>query len=365
MAVIKSGASTDQLTVDPTSKAARVTQYGTDGTALPGTSASATLQNNVSANGNGTALNVLGYSSAILTVNITGTATVNFEGSEDGTNYQSVNCDNFALGVLAGSTSTVGIAQWQMPIAGLQFIRARVSGVSGTPAVTVTAHAVQGSWNSRAINQAQIAGTATSVNAGATDAGTQRVTLGNGTQIIGALTANQTVNNAQVSGTATSVNTGNADAGTQRVVLASNQPAVSVSSSVTTAANVLVGTLSHTATTAAATIITIPAGRTWVGTIGISADIGANAASTTAGQALGLIATAGTGVTPAAGTVLPCEARAGANAATGTSGTQGSNSVTIPITVIAPAGNSVTLTGASTIAGSNGRVDYVASGALQ
>ena len=32
MAIIKSGASTDQLTIDPTSKAARVTLYGSDGT---------------------------------------------------------------------------------------------------------------------------------------------------------------------------------------------------------------------------------------------------------------------------------------------------------------------------------------------
>jgi len=38
-------------------------------------------------------------------------------------------------------------------------------------------------------------------------------------------------NAAQVAGTATSVNTGNADAGTQRVVLASNQPAVTVTES--------------------------------------------------------------------------------------------------------------------------------------
>ncbi len=33
MAIIKSGASSDQLTIDPTSKAARVTMYNTDGTA--------------------------------------------------------------------------------------------------------------------------------------------------------------------------------------------------------------------------------------------------------------------------------------------------------------------------------------------
>ena len=44
-----------------------------------------------------------------------------------------------------------------------------------------------------------------------------------------ALPANQSVNQAQVAGTATSVNSGNKDAGTQRVVLATDQPAVPVS----------------------------------------------------------------------------------------------------------------------------------------
>jgi hypothetical protein len=44
-----------------------------------------------------------------------------------------------------------------------------------------------------------------------------------------ALPANQSVNQAQVAGTTTSVNSGNKDAGTQRVVLATDQPAVPVS----------------------------------------------------------------------------------------------------------------------------------------
>lgn len=77
-----------------------------------------------------------------------------------------------------------------------------------------------------------IAGTATSVNNGTVDAGTQRITLASnstgqvalaaGAATIGALTANQSVNTAQVSGTATSVNNGTVDAGTMRVTLASN-----------------------------------------------------------------------------------------------------------------------------------------------
>jgi hypothetical protein len=78
---------------------------------------------------------------------------------------------------------------------------------------------------------ADIAGTAISVNNGTTDAGTQRVTLSSdstgqvklatGANVIGSLAANQSVNQAQVAGTATSVNAGATDAGTQRVTLSS------------------------------------------------------------------------------------------------------------------------------------------------
>lgn len=129
------------------------------------------------------------------------------------------------------------------------------------------------------------------------------------------------------------------------------------------AADVIAGSVSHTSTTAAATIVTIAAGETWRGTIGISCDVGIAAASATAGQALGVITTAGTGVTPSAGTYLACEARAGANAATGTVGGSGNNSIICQnFVVIAPVGNAVTIQGASTIAGTAGRVDFFAAG---
>lgn len=132
-----------------------------------------------------------------------------------------------------------------------------------------------------------------------------------------------------------------------------------------TATDIVAGLLSHTSTTSAATIVTVAAGRTWVGSVTISCDVGVAAASATAGQALGIVSTAGTGVVPAAGTYIACEARAGANAATGTVGSSGSNSITVPFTVVAPVGNVVTIQGASTIAGTNGRVDYSAAGVLQ
>lgn len=130
------------------------------------------------------------------------------------------------------------------------------------------------------------------------------------------------------------------------------------------AADVLVGHLAHTATTAAAALVTIPAGRTWVGELVIACDLAVSAASAVSGNALGVVATAGAGVVPAAGTVATCEARAGANAATGTVGTQGANSIRLPLIVVAPAGNSVDLTLATTINATAGRVAAMASGRL-
>jgi hypothetical protein len=139
---------------------------------------------------------------------------------------------------------------------------------------------------------------------------------------------------------------------------------IPTSGSAPVAANILDGFVSHTATTGATTVITVLAGRTWVGTVSIATTTSVAAASATAGQARGVVATAGTNVTPAAGTVGACEARCGANAATGTVGSQSSNSVQFPLTVIAPAGNSVTVTLASTIAGTAATVDCSCTGAL-
>ena len=130
------------------------------------------------------------------------------------------------------------------------------------------------------------------------------------------------------------------------------------------AANILVGFQTFAATTGATTVITIPAGRTWQGTIAISCTCQTVAATATAGQARAVISVAGTGVTPAAGNVAACEAKNGANAATGTVGTQAANSVTFPLVVIAPGGNSVTVQVTTTIAGTAGVVDVSATGAL-
>lgn len=162
-------------------------------------------------------------------------------------------------------------------------------------------------------------------------------------------TGTQGVNNAQVGGAAVDVNTGTPTAGTQRVVLA-------------TPATVLAGYQSFTATTAATTIVTIPAGKTWQGTVSVSAACGEAAAGTVAPNALGVISVAGTGVVPAAGNYFAVQATAGANAATGTVGDGASNFGSLPMIVVAPVGNSVTIQVTTTIAGTAGRIDASAFG---
>ena len=106
---------------------------------------SGTLQNAQTGNANGTPLPVLGYGSIIFTVNMSGfTGTVNFEGSEDGTNYDPLLCTQqgttTTLTTVNGNTTT-SIHLYGAGCSGLQSIRARTSGVSAGN-VTVTAHAI-------------------------------------------------------------------------------------------------------------------------------------------------------------------------------------------------------------------------------
>lgn len=105
-------------------------------------------------------------------------------------------------------------------------------------------------------------------------------------------------------------------------------------------ANVLVGR----ATADAAVIITIPAGRTWKGSVQLSGALG-TAAATAGASASPTVSTAGVGVVPAAGAIVGLDLRTGGGVATGTVGTNSEAAITAPdVTVIAPAGNAVTLT---------------------
>lgn len=99
-----------------------------------------TLQNAAGATGNGTAIEVAGYTSVALTVTISATATVTFEGSEDGSTYASRSCVSIASTTGTGVTSATATGTYQCSVAGLSHFRARVSSF-GSGTVTVHARA--------------------------------------------------------------------------------------------------------------------------------------------------------------------------------------------------------------------------------
>lgn len=141
--------------------------------------------------------------------------------------------------------------------------------------------------------------------------------------------------------------------------------ALPVTNAVIAAANILDGTQTFTSTTAATTIITVPAGRIWIGSVVVSCAAQNAAANAVVGEARGTISIAGTGATPAAGTLFEVECLVGANAVAGTVGGGTANRGIVRAVVIAPAGNAVTIQLAATITGTGGRVSASAIGELQ
>lgn len=125
-----------------------------------------------------------------------------------------------------------------------------------------------------------------------------------------------------------------------------------------TAANIADGFATATVT-GATTLVTVPAGRTWVGYVGASAATAVTAAGTVEGQATAAITTAnGTGTpTPAAGTYCRTDAVAGANAAGGTAGSSSASAVDGQrLVVVASAGGTALIQLSATIAGGTGQV---------
>lgn len=103
------------------------------------------------------------------------------------------------------------------------------------------------------------------------------------------------------------------------------------------AASILAGV----ATTNGGTIITVPAGQTWMGTVTLSASV-LVAVGGAAVSASARVSTAGTGVLPAAGDYLRLDLGAPA-AGTALAGSSANNGVAGTMVVTAPSGNSVTL----------------------
>jgi len=105
---------------------------------VKGTVAVATLQNAVSATGNGTDFIVDGYGVATLQITGTFVATVTFYGSVDGTNFINIPAQNRNTGERALTTTTTGL--YEIDCRGLQKIRASVTWTSGT-SITIVGRA--------------------------------------------------------------------------------------------------------------------------------------------------------------------------------------------------------------------------------
>ena len=171
-----------------------------------------TLQNAATADGNGSNLNTTGMASAVLTVNCSscsGGTTVNFEGTQDGTNFGPIRA--VRMGQASGNadvsttTATAGITYWQLSVANLSAIRARISAYSaGTVTVTGTTSpvpAVQSAMNVHVLTASDVdiaafGGSDVVTGTGAGGAGIPRVTISNDSS----LAANQSVNVNQIGG---------------------------------------------------------------------------------------------------------------------------------------------------------------------
>jgi hypothetical protein len=107
-----------------------------------GYAVSTTMQNGATGNGNGTALPVTGYSTALINVNCSvacsGGTTINFEGTDSTGTFFSL--ASFPVGGNAPSVTTATTSgQFWVPIAGLTNVRARISSYSaGTITITGT-----------------------------------------------------------------------------------------------------------------------------------------------------------------------------------------------------------------------------------
>jgi hypothetical protein len=99
------------------------------------------LQNAAAATGNGTEMDVSGYSAVALQISGTFVGTVSFYGSVDASNYIACQGISYNDGSIATSATAAGL--WYIPVSGFSLLRAAVTWSSGT-SVTVTARAVTG-----------------------------------------------------------------------------------------------------------------------------------------------------------------------------------------------------------------------------
>lgn len=108
-------------------------------------SVAGTLQNAASGNITGSTLSLLGNVTIAFTITMSNfTGTVTFQGSEDGTNFNPLFLSPINTGIIgttAVGAATTSITVYQGSCAGLQIVRAPISGYGGG-SVTITAHAI-------------------------------------------------------------------------------------------------------------------------------------------------------------------------------------------------------------------------------
>lgn len=118
------------------------------------------LQSAAVANGNGSTMTVDRFSVVAVDVTITGAATINFEGSVEGTNATAVTCTLTSTGAATQTATASGM--YQCGVAGLKGFRARISGYASG---TVSAYARATTAIARSGGGGIGAGTVTSIDA--------------------------------------------------------------------------------------------------------------------------------------------------------------------------------------------------------
>lgn len=139
-----------------------------------------TMQNGVSATGNGTVLNTSNQSFSVIDVQGTFVATVTFEATIDGTNFFAIPVVRISDGTL--STTTTSAGQFAFRCAGYQSVRARVSAYT-SGSITAIGRAVASGQGHHSIS---VANTPTVV-AGANSPQSGTVTIANGASLSGTL----------------------------------------------------------------------------------------------------------------------------------------------------------------------------------
>jgi len=192
---IKSGNSTDVQTVDPTSKAARVTLYNPDGTVVDTTIPVAITINPVTVVDNDILASFDASAYKFISIQLTGTwvGTVKFQGSNDNGTFEDVVVQNTGSVLEPYVISMDAIGGVKIPVL-FKFMRIRVTAyTSGTVIGTAfglkedantgqissvgTVNISAGQTLATVTNLEKLGGVAVSMGAGVVDAGTQRVVL--------------------------------------------------------------------------------------------------------------------------------------------------------------------------------------------